>query len=144
MRRYVFHSQLTAEEFCHLLRHRAEQRTGGRILAEVSGDEIRLMDCGALQIYGQVPFVGRVSAEEKGCVVTGGFPLSAVLSGKWLLMLWLLAVLVGCLFGVPLWLMAFFAAAWLVLSIVLVALINLCMRKRRRRVLLFLEQEMKQ
>ena len=144
MRLYVFHSQLTAEEFRHLLRHRAEQHTGGRLRAEVSGDEIRLMDCGSLQIYGQIPFVGRVSEKEKGCVVTGGFPVSAVLSGKWLLVLWLLAVLVGVLFGVPLVLMALFAAVWLALSMGLILLANGCMAGRRRRVLQFLEQEMKE
>ena len=143
MRRYVFHSRLTAEEFRYLLRHRAEQRTGGRLRAEVSGDEIRMMDCGSLQIYGQIPFVGRVSAEEEGCVVTGGFPVSAVLSPKWLLGLWLLAVLAGVLFGVPLVLTAFFAAVWLALSIGLILLVNGCMAGRRRRILQFLEQEMK-
>ena len=143
MRRYVFHSQLTAEEFCHLLRHRAEQRTGGRILAEVSGDEIRLMDCGSLQIYGQIPFVGRVSAEERGCVVTGSFPVSAVLSPGWLVGLWLLAILGGCLFGVPLGWTALLAAVWLALSVGLILLVNRCLAGRRRRVLRFLEQEMK-
>ena len=103
-----------------------------------------MMDCGSLQIYGQIPFVGRVSAEETGCVVTGGFPVSAVLSKKWLLVLWLLAVLAGVLFGVPLVLMAFFAAVWLALSTGLILLVNECMAGRRRRVLQFLEQEMKE
>ena len=144
MKRYVFHSRLTAEDFLHLLRHRAEQRTGGRIRAEVSGDEIRLMDCGSLQIYGQIPFVGRVSAEETGCVATGGFPASAVLSGKWLPGLWLLAVLAGVLFGVPPVLAAFIAAGWLAASGGLILLANQCMAGRRQRVLRFLEQEMKQ
>ena len=144
MRRYVFHSQLTAEEFRHLLRYRAEQRTGERIRVEVSGDELRLMDCGSLQIYGQIPFVGRVSSEEGGCMVTGGFPVSSVLSWRWLLGLWLLADLAGCLFGVPLVFMAFFAAVWLALAVGLIVLLNQCMVGRRQRVLQFLEQEMKE
>ena len=144
MRRYIFHSRLTAETFRHSLPYRAKQRAGGKLRAEVSGDESRLMDCGSLQIYGQIPFVGRVSAEEGGCKITGGFPVSAVLSRRWLLGLWLLAVLIGCLFGVPLVWMVFFAAVWLALSIGIIILVNCCMAGRRRRVLQFLEQEMKE
>lgn len=73
MRRYIFHSRLTAETFRHSLPYRAKQRAGEKLRAEVSGDEIRLMDCGSLQIYGQIPFVGRVSAEEGAAKLRAAF-----------------------------------------------------------------------
>ena len=143
MRQYVFHSELTPEGFCRLLPSRAQRCSGGGLLVQVRGREVRLTHPSSLRIYGQIPFVGRVEAEEGGCAVTGGFPVSALLSRKWLLGLWLLVVVAGCLFGVPLWLMAVLAAAWLALSMGLILLINQCMAARRRRVLEFLEQEMK-
>ena len=142
MRRYVFHSKLTPEQFRHRLIYRAEQYTDGRLLAEVSGDRVRLTDLGSIQICGQIPFVGQVSREGEGCVVTGGFPVSAVFSWRRQLVLWLLAVAVGSLFGVPAALMAVLAALWLALSVGLVLLLNRRMTGRRKRVLRFLEQEM--
>ena len=144
MKQYVFHSRLTPEEFRHLLTYRAKQRTGGEIMAEVSGDEVRLTHFGYIQLHGQIPFVGRVSKEEGGCVVTGGFPVYAVLSWRRLLVLWLLAVIMGRLFGVPVVIMALFATLWLALSVGLIVLINTCMTGRRKRVLSFLENEMSQ
>ena len=53
-------------------------------------------------------------------------------------------VLMGCLFGVPLVWMVFFAVVWLALSIGIIILVNCCMAGRRRQVLRFLEQEMKE
>ena len=143
MRRYVFHSQLAAEKYLYLLPYRAERYAEGKIRTEIAGDEVQLMDYASLQIYGQIPFVGKVIPEKEGCMVTGGFPVSAVLSWKKMLGMWLLVVLAGRLFGVPLVLMAFFAAVWLALSVGLTVLVNLCMVRRRRLVLQFLEQEMK-
>lgn len=143
-KQYVFYSRLAMEEFFPLLACRAQQHAEGNIRVEVSGDEVRLMDGTFFPIYGQIPFVGRVSPEGKGCIVTGGFPVSAVLSRKRLLGLWLLAVLGGSLFGVPLVLMAFFAAVWLAFSAGLIVVVNCCMVGRRKRLLKFIEQEMKE
>ena len=126
-----------------MVAHRAGKYGGGRIRAEVFGDEIRLVDLGSVQIFGQIPFIGHLSQEGEGCVLTGGFPVSAVLSWRQLLAFWLLAVVLGSLFGVPLPVMALVSVLWLLLAVGMIVLVNQGMISRRRRILQFLEQEMK-
>ena len=76
-------------------------------------------------------------------MLTGGFPVSAVLSWRQLLAFWLLAVVLGSLFGVPLPVMALVSVLWLLLAVGIIVLVNQGMISRRRRILQFLEQEMK-
>lgn len=125
-----------------MVAHRAGKYGGGRIRTEISGDEIRLIDLGSVQIFG-LPFIGHLSQEGEGCVLTGGFPVSAVLSWRQLLAFWLLAVVLGSLFGVPLPVMALVSVLWLLLAVGMIVLVNQGMISRRRRILQFLEQEMK-
>ena len=56
---------------------------------------------------------------------------------------WLLAVVLGSLFGVPLPVMALVSVLWLLLAVGIIVLVNQGMISRRRRILQFLEQEMK-
>lgn len=108
----------------------------------MKGNHIELMDQGSIQIYGQIPFSGEVLPEGTGCMLRGGFCLRNVMSWKRILFLWLLVLAVGSLFGVPILASAVVGALWLGLSMGFIALVNRCMRKRRRRVLEFIAQHM--
>lgn len=142
-KRYEFHSTLPPQAVLVCVTLRAGERGWERLLGETRGDRFELLDAASVQIYGQIPFTGRITPEGTGSRIEGGFYLRAILSWKRLLFFWLAAVAAGLMVSVPFVFIAPAATLWLALSVGLIVYVNgTVFAKRRRRVLDFIEKNL--